>query len=102
MKTKIGLSQFVAHNTPLLAQKIGDLSLLCATLAIMIWGIPAMMVEAGFTGFILPVFLVKIAKVCAAIGIFGKFFTKLLGKTTNDGTPITTVEQIERKAEAAK
>jgi hypothetical protein len=101
MKNKFGFSQFVSQNTPLLAQKIGDISLICAALAVSILGFPTMMAEAGFT-FVLPLFLLKIAKVLAAIGIFGKIITKMMGKTTDAGVPISTTEQAKLKEAEVK
>lgn len=96
MKNKFGFSQFISQNTPILAQKIGDISLIFAALSVSILGFPVMMSEAGFV-FVMPVFLLKIAKVSAAIGIFGKVITKMMGKTKDDGSPISTVEQVKLK-----
>lgn len=95
MKTTIGFSQFINNNTPIIAQKIGDISLICASLAISIMGFQYTMVEGGFPDFTLPIFAIKIAKVCAAIGVFGKAFTKFLGVVNNSGEPVPTSEQIK-------
>lgn len=79
MKTNFGIGHFFEQNTPDLAQKIGNIGLLCAALSISILGLPTLMLEAGIEGFILPLFALKIAKVCAAIGVFSKIITKLFG-----------------------
>lgn len=76
---KFSLSNFSAQNTPDLAQKIGNVALICAAVSISILGFPTLMLEAGFDGVELPLFAVKIAKILAAIGVFGKLITKFFG-----------------------
>lgn len=100
MKTTFGIKQFGSFNTPILAQKIGDIGLLCSALGLTIIGIPLMMAEAGIEGFVLPLFALQGAKILTAIGVFSKVITKLLGKTTSTGEPITTDKQIEIKEQA--
>lgn len=100
MKTTFGFSQFGSFNTPILAQKIGDIGLLCSAIGLSIIGIPLMMAEAGFAGFALPLIFTQAAKVLTAIGVFSKVITKLLGKTDAKGEPITTEKQLEIKGQA--
>lgn len=92
-KTTMGVSQFFSQNTPKIAQKIGDISLICAGTAMAIWGLPIAMQEAGIANFVLPLFLVKIAKICAAAGVLGKIITKLMGKTDEKGNAVPTAQQ---------
>lgn len=88
MKTTINLSHFGLSNTPAIIEKIGNILLILAGVGTLIMGLPATMAAAGVTGFILPVFLVTIAKLCMVAGVFGKIITKMFGVKTDDGAPV--------------
>lgn len=75
----ISLKNFSLQNTPALAQKIGNLCLLVAAIGTSIVGLPATLQASGIDGFILPEYILTIGKVCIAIGVFSKIFTKLFG-----------------------
>ncbi|MFI5404893.1 MAG: hypothetical protein ACHQ1D_00120 [Nitrososphaerales archaeon] len=98
MKIKFGLKQFSADNTPILAQKIGDIALLIAGVGVTIMTLPSVMAEAGINDFLMPPLLLKIAKACTIAGVVGKLLSKLVGAfDTYTDKPITTSEQKENK-----
>ena len=90
MKTTFNLAHFSLQNTPAMAQKIGNLLLVAAGIGTMIIGLPATLAASGVTGFILPPFLLTIAKICIAAGIFGKIITKMVGTADDNGKPLPT------------
>lgn len=83
---KFGFSHFNLQNTPALAQKIGNLGLICALIGVAILAIPDTFSEDGFQ-VALPHFAIIIAKGLIGIGSLTKFVTKLFGQieTTING-----------------
>jgi len=86
MKTKIGISQFFKSNTPKAWQIIGDLALTAAAIGTGIIGLPAMMEASGIHDFIVPAFLMLVAKYCLAFGSIVKFITKFIGQKDHPET----------------
>ena len=76
---KFSLKNFNLQNTPELLQRIGNMGLIAAGIGTLIMGTPATLQAAGLTEIVLPAFVMTIGKVCIAIGVFTKMFTKLFG-----------------------
>ena len=78
-KTTFSLKNFSAQNTPDFIHSIGDWGLKISTVGIMIIGLPIALQAQGINDIVLPVMLIKGAKVCVAIGIISKTVAKLFG-----------------------
>lgn len=77
---KIGISQFFKSNTPKIYQIIGDISLTLATIGTAIIAFPSALESSGIAGFVMPTFLLTVAKYCLAFGSVIKFITKFIGE----------------------
>jgi hypothetical protein len=80
MKTVVGISHFFKSNTPKFWQILGDISLLSATIGGAITMFPSVLESQGITDFVMPAFLLTVAKWCMAVGAIIKFITKLIGQ----------------------
>ena len=90
VKTGWNLSNFSLQNTTALAQSIGNILLIAASIGVIIMGLPATLAAAGVPDFVMPHFLLVVAKICITAGVIGKIFTKGFGTNVvnEDGSKI--------------
>jgi hypothetical protein len=84
MKTYISIKNFFTQNTPLFWQMLGDISMFCSFLI----GLPAIINEIATQAdmtIAIPLIIVKVSKIAAAVLMTIKMLTKFVGsKSLND------------------
>jgi hypothetical protein len=78
-KITFSLKNFSNQNTPGFVHSIGDWGLKISAVGLMVIGLPIALEAEGVTGVVLPIVVLKGAKVCVAFGVMSKTIAKLFG-----------------------